>query len=328
MAWFVGQSLFVIVAAFLLGVLVSWLWWGRRRPAPVAATAATDSAGHAAYSGRAGVPAPPRRPGPATAAEPAPVAAGPAELPAGAATEPGPEAATEAPTAQPDPVVPEATLPAAPETDTADTVPIRTAADTAEAAHSVAPIDPPETAPAAADTAEAAHSAAPTDPSGTAPAAAEAVDTAPAAADLVDTAAAAADLVDTAAAAADPAVPAVGRATVEAPGSGVAQPVAVRVPRQRRPAGAAGQPADDLERIEGIGPKMSAALVNAGISRYRQLAAADEAALRRAIEAAGLTFAPSLVTWARQARLLADGDEAGFADLTRRLVAGRDVGRV
>jgi hypothetical protein len=33
------------------------------------------------------------------------------------------------------------------------------------------------------------------------------------------------------------------------------------------------------------------------------------------------------VTWARQARLLADGDEEGFADLRRRLVAGRDTGR-
>jgi predicted flap endonuclease-1-like 5' DNA nuclease len=85
--------------------------------------------------------------------------------------------------------------------------------------------------------------------------------------------------------------------------------------------------ADDLERIEGIGPRMAAALNRAGITTYRELAASDEPRLRAAIEAAGLKFAPSLVTWARQARLLADGDEAGFADLTRRLVAGRDTGR-
>lgn len=88
------------------------------------------------------------------------------------------------------------------------------------------------------------------------------------------------------------------------------------------------EPAEDLQRIEGIGPKMSAALVAAGIRSYRQLAGSDETRLRDAIEAAGLNFAPSLVTWARQARLLADGDEEGFADLTRRLVAGRDEGRV
>jgi predicted flap endonuclease-1-like 5' DNA nuclease len=84
---------------------------------------------------------------------------------------------------------------------------------------------------------------------------------------------------------------------------------------------------DDLERIEGIGPKMAGALRAAGISTYAALARSDDAALRAAIEGAGLSFAPSLVTWARQARLLADGDEDGFADLTRRLVAGRDTGR-
>jgi predicted flap endonuclease-1-like 5' DNA nuclease len=86
-------------------------------------------------------------------------------------------------------------------------------------------------------------------------------------------------------------------------------------------------PADDLKRIEGIGPKMSAALIASGIRTFGQLAATDVDTLRAAIEAAGLRFAPSIVTWARQAQLLADGDEAGFADLTRRLVAGRDTGR-
>jgi predicted flap endonuclease-1-like 5' DNA nuclease len=84
---------------------------------------------------------------------------------------------------------------------------------------------------------------------------------------------------------------------------------------------------DDLERIEGIGPKMAGALVKSGIRTYAQLATADQGALRQAIESDGLRFAPSLVTWSRQARLLADGDEAGFEDLTRRLVAGRDEGR-
>ncbi|MBB5867846.1 putative flap endonuclease-1-like 5' DNA nuclease [Allocatelliglobosispora scoriae] len=84
---------------------------------------------------------------------------------------------------------------------------------------------------------------------------------------------------------------------------------------------------DDLERIEGIGPKMAGALIKSGICTFAQLAASDEATLRAAIEASKLRFAPSLVTWAQQAQLLADGDEAGFEDLTRRLVAGRDEGR-
>ncbi|WP_238014122.1 helix-hairpin-helix domain-containing protein [Dactylosporangium sp. AC04546] len=102
------------------------------------------------------------------------------------------------------------------------------------------------------------------------------------------------------------------------------EPAAAVVPAQ-----ASGEelPVDDLKRIEGIGPKMSAALVAAGIRTFSQLAASDVDTLRTAIEAAGLRFAPSIVTWARQAQLLANGDEEGFADLTRRLVAGRDTGR-
>jgi predicted flap endonuclease-1-like 5' DNA nuclease len=84
---------------------------------------------------------------------------------------------------------------------------------------------------------------------------------------------------------------------------------------------------DDLERIEGIGPKFAAALRAAGIRTYRSLANSDNAKLRKAVTAGGLDFAPSLTTWSRQARLLADGDEEGFADLTRRLIAGRDEER-
>ena len=104
-------------------------------------------------------------------------------------------------------------------------------------------------------------------------------------------------------------------------------PVAEKASAVVIPAQAADEPVDNLERIEGIGPKMSGALVRAGIRTYGQLAAADATALREAIEAQGLRFAPSLVTWGQQAQLLADGDEEGFADLTRRLVAGRDEGR-
>ena len=80
---------------------------------------------------------------------------------------------------------------------------------------------------------------------------------------------------------------------------------------------------DYLQRIEGIGPKIDAALKTAGISTFVELANATDATLRLAIEAAGMTFAPSLVTWAGQSRYLANGDEAGFAAYTERLSAGR-----
>ena len=86
-----------------------------------------------------------------------------------------------------------------------------------------------------------------------------------------------------------------------------------------------GGPVDDLVRIEGIGPKIAAALVTAGIRTFRQLADAKEPALTGAINAAGITFAPSLLTWSQQAQLLADDDEEGFLELTERLIAGRVV---
>ncbi|MEV6343245.1 helix-hairpin-helix domain-containing protein [Actinoplanes sp. NPDC051851] len=82
---------------------------------------------------------------------------------------------------------------------------------------------------------------------------------------------------------------------------------------------------DELERIEGIGPKMASALRSAGIHTFAQLAESTDDAKRAAIRAAGLSFAPSLVTWSRQAQLLADGEEAAFLELTERLIAGRDT---
>jgi predicted flap endonuclease-1-like 5' DNA nuclease len=82
---------------------------------------------------------------------------------------------------------------------------------------------------------------------------------------------------------------------------------------------------DDLTRIEGVGPKIGAALVAAGLTTFASVAEATEYELRSALTAARLRFAPSLPTWGKQARLLADGDEDGFVALTARLVGGREV---
>jgi aerobic carbon-monoxide dehydrogenase medium subunit len=81
---------------------------------------------------------------------------------------------------------------------------------------------------------------------------------------------------------------------------------------------------DELERIEGIGPKMANALRAAGIRSFGALAKSSEASLQAAIRAAEMPAAPSLGTWAQQADLLARGDEAGFKVLTDRLTAGRE----
>ena len=84
--------------------------------------------------------------------------------------------------------------------------------------------------------------------------------------------------------------------------------------------------ADDLTRIEGIGPKINEALLAAGIRTFEALEAASATQLRLAIEASGITFAPSLETWSKQAAYLVRGDEVGFKAFTDYLIAGRDEG--
>lgn len=79
---------------------------------------------------------------------------------------------------------------------------------------------------------------------------------------------------------------------------------------------------DDLTKIEGIGPKMASALHNAGITTFAQLADASEEQLRVAIENAGMKFAPSIATWAKQARFAADGDWDGLKAYQSVLIGG------
>ncbi|RQX24606.1 hypothetical protein DLJ57_24440, partial [Micromonospora chalcea] len=99
--------------------------------------------------------------------------------------------------------------------------------------------------------------------------------------------------------------------------------VAVPEPRtsvENVPAAADTDASDDFRRIQGIGPKLAAALQDAGIRTYRQLAELDEAALRQTVKAAGLRSAPGLATWPQQAKVLAG---AG-AEADRVLPAGTE----
>jgi len=68
---------------------------------------------------------------------------------------------------------------------------------------------------------------------------------------------------------------------------------------------------------------MSAALQAAGISTFAALAKSKQAELKGVLEAAGLRFAPSLATWAKQASYLAKGDQKGFEVYTKKLAASR-----
>jgi len=84
-------------------------------------------------------------------------------------------------------------------------------------------------------------------------------------------------------------------------------------------------PADDLARIEGIGPVYAARLRAAGITTFAQLAEADDAQL------AGIIQPPSwrkidYASWREQARLLAAGAEAELKALQDRLSTREDAG--
>jgi large subunit ribosomal protein L17 len=83
--------------------------------------------------------------------------------------------------------------------------------------------------------------------------------------------------------------------------------------------------ADDLTQIEGIGPKTSGVLQNAGISSFDQLAAANTSSLKQILQAAGLRLGDP-TTWPEQARLAASGDWDALETLQGQLKGGRQVG--
>jgi predicted flap endonuclease-1-like 5' DNA nuclease len=84
------------------------------------------------------------------------------------------------------------------------------------------------------------------------------------------------------------------------------------------------QPADDLGKIEGIGPKIASLLENAGVRTFAELAATDVEQLRTTLRDAGLNLADP-TTWPEQAALAAGGDWEGLARLQDTLKGGRPV---
>ena len=78
---------------------------------------------------------------------------------------------------------------------------------------------------------------------------------------------------------------------------------------------------DDLTIVEGIGPKSSAALQNAGITTYAQLAATDIEAIKDILNKAGIRVAVS-DTWTEQAQLAAVRDWEGLAEWQPQLKGG------
>ncbi len=83
-------------------------------------------------------------------------------------------------------------------------------------------------------------------------------------------------------------------------------------------------PPDDLKRIEGIGPKISALIAQRGITTFQQLADTGTDHLRQILDDAGITIA-NPATWPEQASLAARGDWARLKELQSQLKGGRRV---
>ena len=79
---------------------------------------------------------------------------------------------------------------------------------------------------------------------------------------------------------------------------------------------------DDLTKIEGIGPKISSLLQDAGINTYSQLADTSTERLDEIVDAAGLHMA-NAASWPEQAKLAADGKWDDLAQWQDELKGGR-----
>lgn len=83
--------------------------------------------------------------------------------------------------------------------------------------------------------------------------------------------------------------------------------------------------ADDLTKIEGIGPKIAAVLAGAGISTYAQLGDTSVDKLREVMEGANLRVPHDPTSWPQQAKLAAAGKWDELGALQDQLHGGRMV---
>lgn len=79
---------------------------------------------------------------------------------------------------------------------------------------------------------------------------------------------------------------------------------------------------DNLEIIEGIGPKVAKVLMEAGITSFADLANAPVSKVEDALKAAGLNMM-SAAGWIEQAKLAAKGDMDGLKKMQSELKGGR-----
>ena len=113
----------------------------------------------------------------------------------------------------------------------------------------------------------------------------------------------------------------------EAPSAAVPSAAAVLSAAESISAPALPRAADDLTRIEGIGPKIAGVLQAAGITTFAHLADADVDRLQQILEQADprLLRLASPVTWPEQSALASAGAWEALEALQKQLKAGRRV---
>jgi large subunit ribosomal protein L27 len=83
--------------------------------------------------------------------------------------------------------------------------------------------------------------------------------------------------------------------------------------------------ADDLKKIEGIGPKIEQILHEGGITTFAQLAESDADAVKELLTAAGPRYAiHNPATWAKQAAMAANGQWDELKELQDKLDGGKE----
>jgi predicted flap endonuclease-1-like 5' DNA nuclease len=122
-----------------------------------------------------------------------------------------------------------------------------------------------------------------------------------------------------------PEVPAIAKAKPVAKPTVVEEPAVAATPVVSEAPAVAETPAkaDNLELIEGIGPKIAAALTAAGIVTFADLAAADTSRLAEILQQEPNLRSADPGTWSEQAALAAAGKWDEFKALTEQLKGGR-----
>jgi predicted flap endonuclease-1-like 5' DNA nuclease len=83
-----------------------------------------------------------------------------------------------------------------------------------------------------------------------------------------------------------------------------------------------GEP-DDLQRIEGIGPKIASILHESGITTFQQIADRNVEEIKEVLTSSGIRANPS--TWAEQAQLAASGEWEKLTQLQSNIKSGRRI---